>query len=79
MSSQIVQVHPPISQLKNFPEETSIPSRWRLWICTKDGKTVELLHNFFQFIFSFLEVEMPPYNRVLTCEFNDLLAVKVVE
>ena len=51
----------------------------RLRVSTKRRQTIELLHDFFELILSFLKIEVTTDDRILACEFDNLLAIKVVQ
>jgi hypothetical protein len=50
-----------------------------LRVSTKRGQTVELLHDLFQFVFSFLQVKVASNHRIFTSELDYLLPVEVVQ
>lgn len=54
-------------------------TRCRLRICAKCRQTIELLHDLFKFVFSFLKIKVKADNGILACEFDNLFTIKVVQ
>jgi len=50
-----------------------------LKICAKRRQTVELLHDLFKFVFSFLKIKVKADDGILACEFDNLSTIKVVQ
>jgi hypothetical protein len=65
--------------LENTPKKTSVPTRGGLWIRAKGRQAIELLHDLFKLVFSFLKVKMTPDYGVLSCELYNFFTIQIIQ